>query len=304
MPKDGFLTPKAIANRIKAKGLQRLRWYCQVCQKQCRDENGFKNHCNSESHQRQMHVVGEHAGSYIYSYSKEFETEFIKLLSSRYNTQRVFANQVYQEYISDRHHIHMNATRWHSLSEFVKYLGRSGIAHVDESEKGWFIAWIDNSPKALERQAAQQKRARQDMDDEQREQRQIQEQIEKAKRDAEAEEKADTGPKELKRENEEEKIKLNLFGPKENGNGATTNGIEKPKTAFAMSISGMKKPGGLAALAKKSAPAANPGNPLSSSTPTRPPEKRKMTAMEEIMHQEQMRKKRREAMGNDHRPRE
>ena len=34
----GFLTPKAIANRIKSKGLQKLRWYCQMCQKQCRDE--------------------------------------------------------------------------------------------------------------------------------------------------------------------------------------------------------------------------------------------------------------------------
>lgn len=39
MGKDGgFLTPKAIGNRIKAKGLQKLRWYCQTCQKQCRDE--------------------------------------------------------------------------------------------------------------------------------------------------------------------------------------------------------------------------------------------------------------------------
>ena len=39
MGKDGgFLTPKAISNRIKAKGLQKLRWYCQSCQKQCRDE--------------------------------------------------------------------------------------------------------------------------------------------------------------------------------------------------------------------------------------------------------------------------
>jgi hypothetical protein len=36
--KPGFLTPKAIANRIKSKGLQKLRWYCQMCQKQCRDE--------------------------------------------------------------------------------------------------------------------------------------------------------------------------------------------------------------------------------------------------------------------------
>lgn len=39
----GFLTPKAISNRIKAKGLQKLRWYCQSCQKQCRDEVNYYN---------------------------------------------------------------------------------------------------------------------------------------------------------------------------------------------------------------------------------------------------------------------
>lgn len=38
MGKSDFLSPKAIANRIKSKGLQKLRWYCQMCQKQCRDE--------------------------------------------------------------------------------------------------------------------------------------------------------------------------------------------------------------------------------------------------------------------------
>ena len=59
------------------------------------------------------------------------------------------ANQVYQEYISDKSHLHMNSTRWVTLTEFVKHLGRSGIAKVDETEKGWFIAWIDSSPKAL-----------------------------------------------------------------------------------------------------------------------------------------------------------
>jgi hypothetical protein len=44
MGKSNFLTPKGIANRIKAKGLQKLWWYRQKCQKQCRDENGFKCH--------------------------------------------------------------------------------------------------------------------------------------------------------------------------------------------------------------------------------------------------------------------
>lgn len=61
---------------------------------------------------------------------------------------------MYQEYIADKSHLHMNATRWVTLSEFVKHLGRSGIARVDETEKGWFIAWIDNSPQALAKQVS------------------------------------------------------------------------------------------------------------------------------------------------------
>ena len=35
--------------------------------------------------------------------------------------------------------MHMNSTKWYTLSEFVKYLGRSGQAKVEETEKGWFI---------------------------------------------------------------------------------------------------------------------------------------------------------------------
>ncbi len=69
---------------MKSKGLQKLRWFCQVCEKQCRDENGFKCHIASEGHLRQMLVVGEHAGKHIASFSAEFQSEFVKLLSRRY----------------------------------------------------------------------------------------------------------------------------------------------------------------------------------------------------------------------------
>ncbi|KAK0462057.1 domain of Kin17 curved DNA-binding protein-domain-containing protein [Desarmillaria tabescens] len=150
--------PKYLANKMKSKGLQRLRWYCQVCEKQCRDENGFKCHAASESHLRQMLVVGEHAGKHISNFSSEFQSEFVALLSRRFGTKRVRANQVYQEYISDKHHLHMNSTRWVTLTEFVKHLGRTGVARVDETEKGWFIAWIDNSPKALAKAEASMKK--------------------------------------------------------------------------------------------------------------------------------------------------
>ncbi|KAK9895276.1 hypothetical protein P389DRAFT_137282, partial [Cystobasidium minutum MCA 4210] len=181
MPKAEAGTPKAIANAAKAKGLQRLRYYCQVCQKQCRDENAFKQHSLSEGHVRQMLVVGEHANTYIENYSKEFLSDFIQLLSRRWGTKRVRANQVYQEFIQDKSHTHMNATKWVTLTGFVQYLGKNGICHVDETEKGWFISWIDTSPKALAKQDAALKKERQDLGDEERQRRMINEQIERVK---------------------------------------------------------------------------------------------------------------------------
>jgi hypothetical protein len=40
MPRAEAGSTKAIGNKIKAKGLGRLRWYCQACERQMRDENG------------------------------------------------------------------------------------------------------------------------------------------------------------------------------------------------------------------------------------------------------------------------
>lgn len=80
----------------------------------------------------------------------------------------------------------MNATRWVTLTEFIKHLGREGIVRVDENEKGFWIAWVDTSPKALAKQAESQKRERMDMDEEQRQRKQLQEQIERARLQEEA----------------------------------------------------------------------------------------------------------------------
>lgn len=212
MPRAEVGTPKYVANKMKSKGLQRLRWYCQVCEKQCRDENGFKCHAQSESHLRQMLVVGENAGRHINDFSMQFQSEFVKLLSRRFGTKRVRANQVYQEYIADKNHIHMNATRWVTLTEFVKTLGRAGIARVDETDKGWFIAWIDNSPKALAKAEASIKKERAKTSDEQRERALIAEQIQRAA-DVDGESSSSTPPAAevgLKRDDGEEKVVLSL----------------------------------------------------------------------------------------------
>ena len=80
MPKNDVGGPKWLANKMKSKGLQKLRWYCQMCEKQCRDENGFKCHAASETHQRQLLLFGDDAGSYLAGYSKDFEKGFNDIL--------------------------------------------------------------------------------------------------------------------------------------------------------------------------------------------------------------------------------
>ncbi|KAF9373000.1 hypothetical protein CPB97_000870 [Podila verticillata] len=307
MAKDGFLTAKAVGNRIKAKGLQKLRWFCQICEKQCRDENGFKCHITSESHQRKILLVAESPEKYVNNYSAEFQRDFMKLLSSRYGTRRVNANLAYQEFIADRTHLHMNATKWATLSEFAMHLGKEGLAIVDETPKGWFITWIDNSPKTLARQEAIAKKERMEMDDEQREQKLIQQQIEKAvalKR--QEEENGSETATELVRENEEEKIKLDI-SIKPAGTGFLAGGLKlggagavKPKSLNALAA---KKPNPFSS--KSAAPSSPSPAPVVNTTPMPPTssanDSRKRTAVEEIMEQEMARKRRLEVMSGSSR---
>ncbi|XP_041346944.1 DNA/RNA-binding protein KIN17-like isoform X2 [Gigantopelta aegis] len=207
--KGGFLTPKAIANRIKAKGLQKLRWYCQMCQKQCRDENGFKCHMMSESHQRQLLLFAENPDEYVDTFSKDFEEDYLELLRRRFGTKRVHANIVYQEYINNRDHVHMNSTMWETLTDFVKWVGKEGKCIVDYTEKGWFVAYIDRNPEAIKLMESKQKKEKMDLDDEEKTAKFIQQQIEKAAY-TEKNTKLVVEFTELQREDDDEKVTFSL----------------------------------------------------------------------------------------------
>ncbi|KXJ93280.1 domain of Kin17 curved DNA-binding protein-domain-containing protein [Microdochium bolleyi] len=222
MPKAEVGSTKYLANKMKSKGLQRLRWYCQVCERQMRDENGFKMHTQSESHVRQMLVVGENTKQFLGEYSDQFKKDFVQLLRTSHGEKQVQINHFYQSYIANKEHVHMNATKWPNLTEFAKYLGREGICRVEEIEgKGLHVAWIDDSPDALRRRDAIRRKEMQDKGDEEREQRMIRAQIKRANREAGGSREAEDGDddeaaaeqRELKREEGAEKIKLS-FGAK------------------------------------------------------------------------------------------
>jgi DNA/RNA-binding protein KIN17 len=137
----------------------------------------MKCHMKSEGHLRAMRVFSENPNSVIDEFSQEFMRGFVDTLNHRHGTKRVQVNRVYQEYIGDKNHIHMNATCWTSLTGLCKHLGKEGLCVVDETEKGWFIQYIDRDPKLLAKQAAMDQKVTAEVSEEERIQRAIDAQI-------------------------------------------------------------------------------------------------------------------------------
>lgn len=182
MGKHEPMTAKAIANKIKAKGLQKIKYYCEMCKKQCRDDNGFKCHIQSESHQRQALIVCENPEKFVGEFSQQFMDGFMYILKTRYRTKRVLANTVFQEYIKERDHVHMNSTRWTSLTEFAHWAGEQNMVKVDESERGVLVTYIDRDPETLRRQELDAKRVQQAKEAADKTQKEIERQMEATKK--------------------------------------------------------------------------------------------------------------------------
>lgn len=159
MPKAEFGTPKYVANRMKARGLQKLKWYCQVCEKQCRDENGFKCHNESPSHIRKLKEAKEGGRPGILEYSRQFKHDFVYLLRVSHGEKPIEANKFYNEYIQNKEHIHMTATRWSSLTAFVWHLAREGVCKAEETPQGTIISWINHNSEARQRELETEQQA-------------------------------------------------------------------------------------------------------------------------------------------------
>jgi len=170
MPKAEKGSLKDVGKRIKEKGLKKLKFWCEMCQKQCRDANGFKCHLTSDSHLRNMKIFGDNAGSIIARKSAEFERAYVQHLRLRHSNVNVNANHVYNEVIRDKTHVHMNATYWSSLSGFVQHLARKNLVQLEQTEKGWYVKYIPHKDAAaLHRDALMEERAQSELWAEQRE---------------------------------------------------------------------------------------------------------------------------------------
>lgn len=184
MPRDS-LSSRHIHRSTKSrpkkfKGLGRLRWYCTTCSKQCRDENGFNQHTQSESHVRKIDAIASNLGRTIETYSQSCLATFLNLLRLNHGEKSVEANRFYQTYIADPHHVHLKDTRWGSLTPLVEWLGREGLCRFEKKDDGIYIAWIDTSPEAERQAAALREKKREEAAERRREERQLEEQVKRA----------------------------------------------------------------------------------------------------------------------------
>lgn len=229
---------------------------------------------SSESHQRQLLLFADNSRKYLGEFSYEFEKCFLQLLKRQFGTKRVHANIVYQEYIRDRNHTHMNATRWTSLSGFVRYLGRTGKVIADETEKGWFITYIDRDPDTIARQEALAKKQKMDKDDEERLLSYIAKQVERGKQEGQDEEEEEEKFTEFKRENPEEKIQIKL-APKISKKDETSLQLNIPEKPTASKSDEEKSDNFKAPL------------PVKEAKKEKKAEKRKLSALDEIIKEQE-----------------
>lgn len=88
----------------------------------------------------------------------------MELIRRRWRFKEILAKKAYNEYIQDKEHVHMNATRWVTLTEFAYYLGKAGHCDVRESEEGLVLRYIDRDPEREAKQAAMREREKEELE--------------------------------------------------------------------------------------------------------------------------------------------
>ena len=132
----------------------------------------------SESHNRQMLLISSNPQKYEDQYSRyclffiifgslllnsprQFKDSFLDLMRVSYFSKPVSANKIYQDYISDRKHVHMNSTKWTTLTEFCKDLEKNGYITIEDQDErnSVIIQYVDRGVEsALAKQQATKNR--------------------------------------------------------------------------------------------------------------------------------------------------
>lgn len=127
--------------------MYKQKFFCEMCKKQCKDANGFKCHCNTEYHKQMMKLLSENPQHFIEKYSSEFESSFIQLLKRKYLNTPVDACKVYGQFAHDRNNVHLNSTKWTTLTSFLQYLANENKCELIKTDNGWNLLYSEDEKR-------------------------------------------------------------------------------------------------------------------------------------------------------------
>jgi DNA/RNA-binding protein KIN17 len=133
---------KTLGKKMKYGRLQKLKWYCELCQHQSNDVQSYRQHVQSDKHRLMMVHFRANSGTILHSNSAAFERTFVDVLRTRFPNREIPANIVYTQVIRDKKHVHMNSTRWESVHGFCMHLERKGTIRLRMTERGPMIRYI------------------------------------------------------------------------------------------------------------------------------------------------------------------
>lgn len=132
--------------------LGKHKFYCELCRKQCKDTNAYQQHKKSLFHTTKMNEFSERPEYFLQRYSDRFTRQFIEAVDSKASRGKwQNANQVYNDLIRDSKHVHLNATKWQSLTQFIKELCEKPDFESDEIEGQLHVIHKKNEPVVQEK---------------------------------------------------------------------------------------------------------------------------------------------------------
>lgn len=90
-----------------------------------------------------QHFINQFTDSLLQSFSA---------LCKRHAGKRIAISSIYQEYISDRSHVHLSSTRFSNLKELANHLAETGVCEMEEDHQGIFIVWNEAVPVKMHRE--------------------------------------------------------------------------------------------------------------------------------------------------------
>lgn len=113
----------------------------------------------------------------------------------------------------------MNSTRWETLNSFIKHLGQTGKCKIENSDKGYYIEYINQDPLKVIEKEKEESRVKSEVIEEERKMKEMKRQLKKMKKEEEEKEKD---------KNKSEEINNKEINNKSNENENNESDIKKP----------------------------------------------------------------------------